>query len=306
MFPIGDEIEEAFVFVSWTYAAGKPAQLGRSNDWPADRIQPTVSVSRPLIRKSPSGEPVFPFKPYFLRDLKYPTEPTGRYDLEPSGGLPVVVLLHADLDSSQRPQGGIVKRAALAFEFAHVRMAPGLLGGLEKLEDLTSGVSVICDPNRSGKSTTLRLMQASISSSSGWQQQNSSDEDWWDNAKELEVRKDLVRYLENIEVLWKDEFRIDATFEVENNSSIYSSFLRFADLTMVAPNTFYPMFTVAFSEHRQRVVDQVRRPSSRYPHLAEKVCCLSCEKLLGVDNIFRGSTGLTPRVLEAKAEKLVA
>ncbi|MDB2496366.1 DNA repair exonuclease [Verrucomicrobiales bacterium] len=36
-------------------------------------------------------------------DLKYPTDPTGRYDLEPGGGLPVVGLLHADLDSSQSP-----------------------------------------------------------------------------------------------------------------------------------------------------------------------------------------------------------
>jgi hypothetical protein len=44
------------------------------------------------------------------------------------------------------------------------------------------------------------------------------------------------------DVVWKEEFRIDAAFEIENSTSIYSGLLRFADLTMVAPNTIYPLF----------------------------------------------------------------
>ncbi|MDB2496365.1 AAA family ATPase [Verrucomicrobiales bacterium] len=71
-----------------------------------------------------------------------------------------------------------MKRAALIFESVHVREAPGIPGGLEKLEDLTSGVNVIHGPNGSGKSTTLRLMQASLSSGSGSRQGHFSDEDW--------------------------------------------------------------------------------------------------------------------------------
>ena len=45
--------------------------------------------------------------------------------------------------------------------------------------------------------------------------------------------------------MWKEEFRIDAAFEIENSTSIYSGLLRFADLNIVAPNTTYPMFIVA-------------------------------------------------------------
>jgi hypothetical protein len=37
-------------------------------------------------------------------------------------------------------------------------------------------------------------------------------------------------YVENIDVVWKQEFRIDAAYEVENSTAIYSGLLRFADL----------------------------------------------------------------------------
>ncbi|MEO5753183.1 MAG: hypothetical protein ABIR38_00560 [Chthoniobacterales bacterium] len=65
-----------------------------------------------------------------------------------------------------------------------------------------------------------------------------------------------VKYVENIDVVWKEEFRIDAAFEIENSTSIYSGLLRFADLTMVAPNTVYPMFIVAPGERRNQVRQQ--------------------------------------------------
>jgi len=70
-----------------------------------------------------------------------------------------------------------------------------------------------------------------------------------------------VKYIENIDVVWKEEFRIDAAFEVENSTSIYSGLLRFADLAMVAPNTHYPLFIVAPSERRNRVREQLARPT---------------------------------------------
>jgi len=31
-----------------------------------------------------------------------------------------------------------------------------------------------------------------------------------------------IRYVENIDVVWKEEFRIDAAFEIENTTAIYS------------------------------------------------------------------------------------
>jgi hypothetical protein len=92
-----------------------------------------------------------------------------------------------------------------------------------------------------------------------------------------------VKYVENIDVVWKEEFRIDAAFEIENSTSIYSGLLRFADLTMVAPNTLYPMFIVAPSERRNRVREQLARPSFRHLGIHEKVRYLSYEKVKEID-----------------------
>ena len=45
-----------------------------------------------------------------------------------------------------------------------------------------------------------------------------------------------AKYVENIDVVWKEEFRIDAAFEIEHSTAIYSGLLRFADLKIIAPN----------------------------------------------------------------------
>jgi len=112
-----------------------------------------------------------------------------------------------------------------------------------------------------------------------------------------------VKYVENIDVVWKEEFRIDAAFEVENSTAIYSGLLRFADLTMVAPNTLYPMFIVAPGERRNRVREQLARPTFRHLHLAEKVSYLSYEKVSEINDFFGDDgRGLSVDVLKGKAE----
>jgi hypothetical protein len=114
-----------------------------------------------------------------------------------------------------------------------------------------------------------------------------------------------TKYVENIDVVWKEEFRIDAAFEIENSTSIYSGILRFADLTMVAPNSTYPMFIVAPSERRNRVREQLARPTFRHLHLTDKVHYLPYEKVDEI-NAFFGETGsgLNVNVLVGKSEKL--
>jgi hypothetical protein len=114
-----------------------------------------------------------------------------------------------------------------------------------------------------------------------------------------------VKYVENIDVVWKEEFRIDAAFEIENSTSIYSGLLRFADLTMVAPNTVYPMFIVAPGERRNRVREQLARPSFRHLGIHEKVRYLSYEKVNEIDEFFGESkSGLSVDVLVGKSEVL--
>ncbi len=112
-----------------------------------------------------------------------------------------------------------------------------------------------------------------------------------------------VKYVENIDVVWKEEFRIDAAFEIENSTSIYSGLLRFADLTMVAPNTVYPMFIVAPGERRNRVREQLARPSFRHLGLHKKVRYLSYEKITEIEDFFGESkSGLNVDVFVGKSQ----
>ena len=114
-----------------------------------------------------------------------------------------------------------------------------------------------------------------------------------------------VKYLENIDVVWKEEFRIDAAFEVENSTSIYSGLLRFADLTMVAPNTHYPLFIVAPEERRNRVREQLVRPAFKHLKIAEKVRFLSYNKVREIDEFFGPSgKGVSVDVFSSKADDL--
>jgi hypothetical protein len=116
-----------------------------------------------------------------------------------------------------------------------------------------------------------------------------------------------VKYIENIDVVWKEEFRIDAAFEVENTTSIYSGLLRFSDLTTVAPNTLYPLFIVAPSERKNRVREQVTRPTFKHLRLGEKVRFLPYESVRDIDRFFgESASGLNVDVFVGKSEKLVA
>jgi hypothetical protein len=114
-----------------------------------------------------------------------------------------------------------------------------------------------------------------------------------------------VKYVENIDVVWKEEFRIDAAFEIENSTAIYSGLLRFSDLTMVAPNTHYPLFIVAPSERRNRVREQLARPTFKHLKIAEKVRFLSYENVREVDHFFGpNGKGVSVDVFSGRAEDL--
>lgn len=113
-------------------------------------------------------------------------------------------------------------------------------------------------------------------------------------------------YVENIDVVWKQEFRIDAAYEVENSTAIYSGLLRFADLMILAPKTIYPMFIVAQAARKGQVRDQLRRPAFRQLKLADKVRFLSYETIDEIDGFFAGaSSGLNIELVNGKAELLL-
>jgi hypothetical protein len=111
-------------------------------------------------------------------------------------------------------------------------------------------------------------------------------------------------YIENIDVVWKQEFRIGAAYEIENSTSIYSGLLRFADLNIIAPNTLYPMFIVAPQEKKSRLRDQLRRPAFKRLELDKKVRFLSYEALDDIDNFFASAdSGLNVDIILAKSEQ---
>jgi hypothetical protein len=115
---------------------------------------------------------------------------------------------------------------------------------------------------------------------------------------------DLPRaYFENIDVVWKEGYRIDAVFEVENSTAIYSGLLRFADLNVVAPNTVYPMFIVAPTDRRNRVRSQVQRQVFRKLGFHEKVKLLTYEAIERVEQRYSEThSGFSVKALESESE----
>jgi hypothetical protein len=76
-------------------------------------------------------------------------------------------------------------------------------------------------------------------------------------------------------------------------------------LSIVAPNTIYPLFIVAPREKRNRLIEQLRRPTFRKLHLDRKVRYLSYEAVNEVDGFFRDSArGLNVDVIAGKAEEI--
>lgn len=113
------------------------------------------------------------------------------------------------------------------------------------------------------------------------------------------------RYYENIDVVWKEEYRIGAAFEVENSTAIYSGLLRFADLNVVAPNTLYPMFIVAPVERRNQVRDQVLRPAFKRLALPGKVRFLPYETIDDIEKFFENAPGgVSVELMQSKAEAI--
>lgn len=103
--------------------------------------------------------------------------------------------------------------------------------------------------------------------------------------------KDLVR---TIDVLWIRGRAVNAAFEVEATTSIYSGLLRMSDLVALQPNTSIDLYIVAPDERAQRVRDQIVRPTFEAfdPPLRDKCRFLSASSL---DRLIGGD----PRLLRS-------
>lgn len=77
----------------------------------------------------------------------------------------------------------------------------------------------------------------------------------------LQFDEATTRTIEYIDVLWLQKNAIVAAFEVESTTSIYSGLLRMSDLVSMQPNLSIPLYLVAPEDRRNKVFEEVNRPT---------------------------------------------
>jgi hypothetical protein len=79
--------------------------------------------------------------------------------------------------------------------------------------------------------------------------------------------------IELIDVLWLKGNTIISAFEIESTTSIYSGLLRMADLVAMQPNINIPLYIVAPDKRREKVIEEVNRPTfSRLEPNLNEIC----------------------------------
>jgi hypothetical protein len=89
------------------------------------------------------------------------------------------------------------------------------------------------------------------------------------------------RTIELIDVLWLKGNSIEAAFERESTTSIFSGLLRMGDLITMQPNINIPLYIVAPSDRRNKVIAEVNRPTFARlsPPMSEMCRFISFEEL---------------------------
>lgn len=77
----------------------------------------------------------------------------------------------------------------------------------------------------------------------------------------LPFSAEVLKTIRRIDVLWLRDQMVVGAFEVESTTSIYSGLLRMADLVAMNPNLTIPMFIVAPEARRERVRQEIVRPT---------------------------------------------
>jgi hypothetical protein len=94
------------------------------------------------------------------------------------------------------------------------------------------------------------------------------------------------RIVQNIDVLWLRKNVIRKAFEIESTTSIYSGLLRLNDLVLAQPNIQIDLYLAAASARRERVYNQLLRPS--FQTLLQKCEFISFERIAEQMNYLEG------------------
>jgi hypothetical protein len=105
--------------------------------------------------------------------------------------------------------------------------------------------------------------------------------------------------------LWLDGNSIQAAFEIEHTTSIYSGLLRMSDLVAMQPKLQIPLFIVAPDARRTKVFAEVNRPTfARLKTPLVQVCrFISFDALRDhIDKAGQWSRYMRPEVLQEISE----
>lgn len=126
--------------------------------------------------------------------------------------------------------------------------------------------------------------------------------------KEFQETIDIPISIKNIDTVWKLGHSIKSAFEIEHSTSIYSGILRLSDLRTLTPNSIYPLFIVATRERKNKVFEQLRRPTFSCEHLSldKAVKFLSYDAVRDLDENFKSEAmGANIDWLTSRAEAVV-
>jgi len=71
----------------------------------------------------------------------------------------------------------------------------------------------------------------------------------------------VMTLIEHIDVLWLRGNRVEAAFEIEHTTSVYSGLLRMADLVTMSPNIRIRLYIVAPDSRKAKVLSELVRPT---------------------------------------------
>jgi len=96
---------------------------------------------------------------------------------------------------------------------------------------------------------------------------------------ELGLSQKVISAIQNIDVLWLTANTLNAAFEIEHSTEIFSGILRLSDLIASVPNIAFPIYVVAPQEREDEVAKQLMRPTFKNLQLDKKCLYLSYEAL---------------------------
>jgi predicted RNA-binding protein len=107
---------------------------------------------------------------------------------------------------------------------------------------------------------------------------------------DLGLSENVVRLIENIDVIWLRKHVVLAAFEIEHSTSIYSGLLRLSDLVALLPNIKVQLFMVVPETRKAKVAEEVNRPTfGELPSPLSKICRILTYE--DVADIHEGLTG---------------